>query len=297
MSKPQLFITGGTGSIGRALVAALKGRFAITALTRNPDKARALLGEDISLCANVPDLTGMDAVINLAGEPIADKRWSQHQKRRLESSRWQLTEELVNAMAKAPPRVFISGSAIGYYGPQSPDTIVTESYSAITDDFAHRLCAGWEQRALKAQEFTRVCLLRTGVVLGKGGGALHKMLLPFKLGLGGRIGSGEQMMSWISHTDMVAAILFLLDREDLSGAFNCTAPNPVSNSELTQALGRALGRPTLLPMPPLAAKLLLGEGATLLLDGQKVIPKRLLEAGFVFQHPELDGALAAQLRA
>ncbi|MED5524218.1 MAG: TIGR01777 family oxidoreductase [Pseudomonadota bacterium] len=294
MTKDRLFITGATGFIGKALCQQLKDRFAITALVRDQDKARQLLGPEVELCANVPDLSGVQVVINLAGEPIAAKRWSEHQKKRITQSRWQLTEELVTAMSASPPRVFISGSAIGFYGPQDPDTLVTESYTAISDDFGHRLCKGWEERALKAQEFTRVCVLRTGVVIGQGG-ALERMLLPFKLGLGGPVGSGRQIMSWISHHDMVAAILFLLERSDLSGAFNCTAPTPVSSRDFAKTLGAVLGRPALLPMPAFVPKLLLGEGATLLLDGQKVLPKRLLEAGFEFRYPELAEAFKAAL--
>ncbi|WP_115718195.1 TIGR01777 family oxidoreductase [Gallaecimonas mangrovi] len=296
MSKAKLFITGATGFIGRALCKQLQSRFAITALTRDPQKATGILGPDMTFCSNVPDLQDTEVVINLAGEPIANRRWSDHQKRRIERSRWQLTEELVAAMAPKPPKVFISGSALGYYGPQPADAIVSEDYTAITDDFGHRLCAGWEQRALKAQAFTRVCVLRTGVVLGNGGG-LKKMLLPFKLGLGGPIGNGEQIMSWISLDDMVAAIMLLLARDDLSGAFNCTAPNPVSNKVFAQTLGQLLHRPAVLPMPAFIPKLLLGEGATLLLDGQQVLPKRLLEAGFNFQQQELRQALNVALKA
>ncbi|WKE64240.1 TIGR01777 family oxidoreductase [Gallaecimonas kandeliae] len=297
MSKPKLFMTGGTGFIGQGLCQALEGRFAITVLTRDKDKARKRLGPDISLCDRVPDLGGFDAVVNLAGEPIADKRWTPRQKQRMQDSRWRLTEELVAAMAqaKAPPRVFISGSAVGYYGPQPPEVVVSEAFTGVTEDFGHALCAGWEARARQAQGFTRVCLLRTGMVLGRSGGALKKMLPAFRLGLGGPVGKGEQILSWIAHADMVRAIVFLLDRDDLSGPFDCTAPSPVSSRDFAKALGRALHRPALLPLPAFVPKLLLGEGATLLLDGQKVIPKRLLEAGFEFLYPELDRALEAIL--
>ncbi|WP_341501581.1 TIGR01777 family oxidoreductase [Gallaecimonas sp. GXIMD4217] len=294
--KPKLLITGGTGFIGQALIPTLCD-WDITVLSRSREKTRSLFGESVAWVGNVPELSGFDAVINLAGEPIADKRWTKVRKQRICQSRWQLTEELVQAIARAeqPPRVLISGSAIGYYGAQPSTTSITEEFTQPHDEFAHRLCERWEALAKEAMPHCRVCLLRTGLVLDQGGGALKKMLPAFRLGLGGRIGDGEQIMSWIHRDDMVAIIRFLLEHDELSGAFNCTAPFPVSNQAFAKALGHALHRPALLPVPAPALRLMLGEMSELLLTGQKVIPARLLAAGFQHRYPRIEEALQASL--
>ena len=239
------------------------------------------------------DFDDVDAVINLAGEPIADKRWNETQKTRICESRWQITQQLtdkINAAAQ-PPATFISGSAIGYYGRQG-DKLVTEAFTEVHHEFTHTVCEKWERIALQASQKTRICLLRTGVVLSGDGGALSKMRLPFSLGLGGRIGDGNQYMSWIHINDMVAAILFLLEHKNCEGAYNLTAPTPVTNTEFVKAYAASLGRPAIFPMPALALKLLMGEAADLLLTGQRVVPQKLQDAGFQFTFSDVRSAFA-----
>ncbi|BDM64738.1 epimerase [Shewanella sp. NFH-SH190041] len=289
----HILITGGTGFIGRQLVSALLPAHRITILTRNPnrysstDKNPSYLGS----LAELTELNQYDAVINLAGEPIIGHRWSEQQKQQLCHSRWDITEQLSNLIQRSsqPPKVFISASAIGYYG--CHDDKPLDEQGAVKPDFCHNLCQRWESLAL-ATTNTRVCIVRTGIVLGPSGGALAKMLLPFKLGLGGPIGNGKQGMSWIHQQDMVALLLFLLHTDSANGVYNATAPTPVSNREFSQALGHALHRPAILPTPTLMLQLMLGESALLLTHGQYVVPARALAAGFQFQFPTLDAALA-----
>lgn len=288
-----ILVTGGTGFIGRHLIPKLKalGHKPIV-LSRNPKKAKKLLG-----CAVVASLqqikasTPIQGMINLAGAPI-DKRWSKSYKQKLLDSRVGTTEALI-ALAdrlETKPDWFISGSAIGFYGSQG-DKPLDES-SPPSDGFTHQLCQQWEQTALKMRKHgTRVCLLRTGVVLGHKGGALKRMLPPFRFGLGGRLGNGQQMFSWIAMDDMIRVIEWLMTSQ-LEGPVNATAPNPVTNLGLTKALGKVLKRPTVFPMPAWVVKLLFGEmGKTLLLEGQKVIPRQLLDHGFRFDYPEIEQAL------
>ena len=294
----HIFITGGTGLIGRHLIPALlrDASTKITVLTRDTTKAKASLPGNVALVTSLDDtldFDDVDAVINLAGEPIADKRWSETQKTRICESRWQITQQLtdkINAAAQ-PPATFISGSAIGYYGRQG-DKLVTEAFTEVHHEFTHTVCEKWERIALQASPKTRVCLLRTGVVLSHDGGALSKMRLPFSLGLGGRIGDGNQYMSWIHINDMVAAILFLLKHENCEGAYNLTAPTPVTNSEFVKAYAASLGRPAIFPMPALALKLLMGEAADLLVTGQRVVPQKLVDAGFKFSFTDIGSAFA-----
>lgn len=234
-----------------------------------------------------------DVVINLTGAGIADARWSAARKAELLESRLHTTQALVRWMHQVEqrPQVFLSGSAIGWYGAQG-DLILTE-HSRPHDEFVHRLCAQWEQAALEAQTLSiRTVLLRTGVVLHPSGGMLKRVLLPFKLGLGGRLGDGQQWMSWISREDWIRAVLFLIERSSLQGAFNLTAPTPVTNQGFTTQFAQALGRPAFFPAPAWVLKLLLGEMSGLLLDSQRVLPKRLEDAGFVFKHPTLQVTLA-----
>lgn len=294
----HIFITGGTGLIGRHLIPALlrDASTKITVLTRDTTKAKASLPGNVALVTSLDDtldFDDVDAVINLAGEPIADKRWSETQKTRICESRWQITQQLtdkINAAAQ-PPATFISGSAIGYYGRQG-DKLVTEAFTEVHHEFTHTVCEKWERIALQASQKTRVSLLRTGVVLSRDGGALSKMRLPFSLGLGGRIGDGNQYMSWIHINDMVAAILFLLEHKHCEGAYNLTAPTPVTNSEFVKAYAASLGRPAIFPMPALALKLLMGEAADLLLTGQRVVPQKLQDAGFQFTFSDVRSAFA-----
>jgi uncharacterized protein (TIGR01777 family) len=293
----HILLTGGTGLIGIALVKHWLNQHKLVVLTRDPARAQQKLGPEVSAVQSLQqvDFNQIDAVINLAGEPIVGKRWSHAQKRRLCESRWTITEQLVDAIkaASSPPSVLISGSAIGIYGRQQQQ-FIDEDYQPFHAEFSSELCLRWEQLALEAQsEHTRVCLLRTGIVLANEGGALKKMLPPFKLGLGGRIGTGEQYMSWVHLQDMLRLTDFLLQHPTLTGAFNATAPNPVTNAEFSQRLASVLHRPALLPMPAIVLKLMLGEMADLLLTGQRVIPAKLQHAGFTFNYTQLPDALEA----
>lgn len=292
----KILITGGTGLIGRHLIPRLlELGHRIIVVTRSPEKARQLLDARVELwkglneCSN---LDGIDAVINLAGEPIADKRWTEEQKQRLCNSRWQITQKLVELIAASnmPPAILISGSAAGYYGDLG-EVVVTEE-EPPHNEFTHKLCARWEQIACGAQsDSTRVCLLRTGVVLAPKGGILGKMVPPFKLGLGGPIGSGRQYLAWVHIDDMVNGILWLLDN-DLRGPFNMVSPYPVRNEQFAHALGHALHRPAVLRAPATAVRLLMGESSVLVLGGQRALPKRLEDAGFAFRWYDLEEALA-----
>lgn len=295
----KILITGASGLIGSALIKHWHQQHEIIALTRSNKKAKQFVASAINAVTNLAqvDFNAVDAVVNLAGEPIFGKRWTNKQKQRLCQSRWQLTEQLSASIieAKSPPKVFISGSAIGFYGAQQQQ-VIDEDFAHLHPDFSHTLCHRWEQIALQAStEQTRVCLLRTGIVLAKHGGALQRMLLPFKLGFGGRIGSGKQYMSWIQLNDMVRLIDFLLLHPTLQGAFNATAPYPVTNAEFTTELASALQRPACLPLPSPLLRLLMGEMADLVLNSQRVIPARLVAANFQFKTPQLAEALKATL--
>ena len=295
----HIFITGGTGLIGSHLCPRLLESHQLTVLSRTPDKATQLLGANIRAVDSVKnvDFNSVDCVINLAGEPIVNKRWSDKQKQRLLNSRIRLTEQIATAIqhCQTPPHTFISGSAVGFYGRQG-NTPISESFTDVNPEFSHQLCDAWEQAALAAQSpQTRVCTLRTAIVLAKHAGALAKMLPPFKLGLGGPIGSAEQGMSWIHIDDMVELILFVLTTNELSGAINAAAPNPVSNREFSRQLGKALARPAIIPMPSFVLKLAMGEMADLLLYGQFVIPTKVLAQQFSFNYPTLPKALESLL--
>ncbi|EHD20754.1 MULTISPECIES: TIGR01777 family oxidoreductase [Brenneria] len=292
----QLLITGGTGLIGRHLIERLQLlSHQVTVLTRDPERARKRLGDKVeywSTLNNKTALNDFDGVINLAGEPIADKRWTPQQKQRLSQSRWSITERLANLInaSSEPPAVFISGSAVGYYGDQGA-ALVTEDETPA-NEFTHHLCARWEALAQSAEsDKTRVCLLRTGIVLSAQGGALTKMLPLFRLGLGGPLGSGKQYMPWIHLDDMVNGIIYLLDNTVLSGPFNMVSPYPVRNEQFSAMLAQVLNRPGLVRAPAWAIKLLMGEAATLVLGGQRAIPQRLEAAGFGFRFFELEEAL------
>ncbi|MFO7787524.1 MAG: TIGR01777 family oxidoreductase [Halospina sp.] len=292
----NILITGGTGFIGQLLCHELhsKGRNLTVLSRRNESEVQRLCGrvQVIHRLDEVPAIPTIDAVINLAGEGIAEKRWTQQRKQALWDSRITLTDELVSQLQRrdALPEAMISGSAVGYYGDQG-EADVTET-TEPRDEFTHRLCAAWEASANRLGSNTRVCLSRTGLVIGRDGGFLQQMLPLFRLGLGGRLGNGRQYMPWIHRQDMVQGLIHLLDSPELSGPFNLTAPEPVTNAEFTRALAQVLNRPACLPVPPVALKLALGEMARLLLTGQKARPERLLESGFVFQYPSVEQALA-----
>ncbi len=291
----NILITGGSGLIGKALCNKLKQENNLTVLTRHPQKAKARLGQGIQLIESLnelQDLNDFDAVINLAGEPIAEQRWSQTQKQQICQSRWQITQRLVDLIkaSSQPPKVLISGSAIGIYGRQDAQPI-DETFTDFHNEFSHQVCQQWEAIANQVNQITRVCTLRTGIVLSPHGGALKKMLPPFKMGLGGKMASGYQYMSWIHLEDMVAAIRWLLSQDNLQGPFNLTAPHPVTNREFTRHLASALHRPVLLPMPAAILRLIFGEMSEILIYGQHVLPSKLIESGFEFLFPELEPAL------
>jgi uncharacterized protein (TIGR01777 family) len=237
-------------------------------------------------------LDGADAVVNLAGEGIADRRWSEERKRRILESRLAATRSVVAACAgvQHPPRVLVSASAVGYYGSHG-DEEVAES-TPPGEDFLAKVCVRWEAAAEQASAVTRVALARSGVVLHPHGGALAKMLLPFNLGVGGPQGSGRQFMPWIHRDDWIGLVRWLISATAARGAFNATAPEPVTNKEFARSLGRALHRPAVMPTPTIALRLLFGDLADTLLTGQRAIPARALEMGFRFRFPRLEDAFA-----
>ncbi|MBJ3814423.1 TIGR01777 family protein [Shimwellia pseudoproteus] len=291
----HILITGGTGLIGRELVRRLLiiGH-QVTVVTRSAPRARRLLPAQVTLWEGLhdhPSLDGFSAAINLAGEPIADKRWTREQKQHLCDSRWQITEQLVQRIhaSQRPPAVLISGSAMGYYGDQG-EVVVNED-EPPHNEFTHQLCARWEQIARQAQsDITRVCLLRTGVVLAPGAGMMARLLPLFRLGLGGPMGSGRQYVPWIHLDDMVNGIIWLLDNP-LQGPFNMVAPWPVHNSQFANTLGRVVHRPAVLRTPATVIRLIMGEAAVLVLGGQRGQPARLEQAGFAFRWYDLEEAL------
>lgn len=290
----HILITGGTGLIGQRIIERLP-HYRYTVVTRSPQQAYACLPDDVGVM-NLDDLESLDdvdVVINLAGEPIADKRWTETQKQAICNSRWDTTHKLVKAIlaSDSPPKVFISGSAVGYYG-DGGDKELDENSGSQSADFAHFLCSKWEVVAKQASSRCRVCLLRTGIVLGNGG-ALNKMWWPFKLGLGGPVGQGDQYWPWIHIDDMVGGIDFLIHREDLSGSVNMVAPQSVTNLQFSQTLAKVLHRKAWFPMPRWFIQLIMGESAQLLLNSQRVVPAKLLDAQFRFRYSDLDSALQA----
>lgn len=296
-SELRFLVTGGTGFIGRKLCRTLvSAGHHVTVLSRSPNRVRQTCGETATPITDLGALGRQErfhGIVNLAGEPIFGPRWSTTRKQIIWDSRVRLTDQLVGFIADTDckPGVLLSASAIGVYGNQG-DRLLDES-SAAVDGFSHRLCSAWESSAMRACEFgVRVCTLRTGLVLGPSGGFLERLLPPFRLGLGGRLGSGEQWMSWIHLDDHVAAMTTLLNSTELSGTFNLTAPDPVTNAGFTACLAELLGRPARCHIPAAVLRLLFGEMAELLLDSQRVIPARLMAAGFQFRHPSLASALA-----
>jgi uncharacterized protein (TIGR01777 family) len=291
----NILITGGTGLIGRALVAKLQEKHEVTVLTRHPvntQKNGRSKAAYINELDSISDIGEFQAIINLAGEPIAEKRWTSKQKQEICDSRWAITSSLVAKInsSKRPPEVFLSGSAIGFYGRKGAEEVTEDT--PPHDEFTHQLCKKWETIAFTAQSnVTRVCTLRTGVVLAARGGALEKMALPFKLGLGGKLGNGEQYLSWIHISDMVNAIIFALETPACKGPINMTAPSPVTNREFSLTLAKTLSRPCVFTVPEFAMKMLMGESADMILNGQKVIPAKLTAAGFQFSFPTLEAAL------
>jgi uncharacterized protein len=300
----HVLVSGTSGLVGRALLAELrKNAHSATALlrpnTRIPDdfKFGRVSWDPDSGYIDAESLHRLDAVVHLAGENIADGRWTDARKQAIRRSRVESTRLLCETVANRPtvPKTLVCASAIGYYGDRGAETMTEDS--APGSDFLSGVCKEWEEAAAPAQKKgIRVVNLRIGVVLSGRGGALAKMLTPFKLGVGGRLGTGSQFMSWIALSDVVRAILFALETESLRGAVNAVAPRPVTNAEFTRTLGGVLGRPTIFPIPAFAARTAFGEMAdALLLASTRVRPAKLEESGFTFQYPELEGALRAVL--
>ena len=273
----NIAVTGASGFVGRALSERLRASgHGVTAISLRTQPPPEVFG-------------GCEAVVNLAGEPVA-QRWTTAARERISNSRIQGTRSLVAAIRKHPPQVLVSASAVGYYGSRG-DEILTED-SPPSSDFLGQLALGWEQEARAAEQFgVRVVTPRIGVVLGRGGGALAQMLLPFRLGVGGRLGSGQQWMSWIALDDLVSLIEFAIEDAALTGPVNAVAPNPVTNAVFTRELAAALHRPAVFPVPAFALKMLFGEMSQIILGGQRVIPRASSRAGFQFRYAELGEAL------
>jgi len=308
MCALEVTVTGATGLLGPSLVDALRESGAqVTVLSRDPERARARLGDVqavgwdlLSEPAPAEALIGRDAVLHLAGEPVA-QRWSEKVKRAIRDSRVIGTRNLVAGLAEAGepqpggrPKTLISSSATGYYGPHGEEPLDEDAPPGT--DFLAQVCAEWEAAAASATELgMRVVHVRTGVVLDKSGGALAKMLPPFRLGVGGPVAGGEQYMPWIHAQDVIGMMLAALEDERWSGPINATAPDPVPNRVFSKVLGKVLGRPSLLPVPSLALRALYGEMAEIVTSGARVMPAKPLVLGYEFAYPQLEAALHAAL--
>jgi uncharacterized protein (TIGR01777 family) len=295
MSAMKIVVSGGSGFVGTPLVETLMRRGEVVVLTRNPKRVQRARGVEWHPPAQgswASEVGGAEVVINLAGENVGAGRWSAERKRRLEASRLDATRALVQAMKQSPAkkRLFLSASAVGFYGNRGDELL--DEKSARGRGFLADLTVKWEGAAREAEAVTRLIIARLGVVLGDGGGALSKMLLPFKLGLGGRIGSGQQWMSWIDREDVIRFIDWTIDREDARGVYNVTAPEPVRNRDFVHTLGRVLHRPAIMPVPAFALRAVFGEMADgTVLGGQRVIPARATAQGFSFAHPRIEESL------
>jgi uncharacterized protein (TIGR01777 family) len=292
----HILLTGGTGLIGRRLCKHwLAQGHQLTVLSRTPGDVPRLCGAEVRGIAHPDDVGSqhVDAVVNLAGAPIADRPWTRKRKVLLWDSRITLTEQLVTWLERREqkPDVFVSGSAVGWYG-DGGERELDESSPPVSEDFASRLCIAWEETAQRAEALgIRVVLVRTGLVLANEGGMLQRLLPPFRLGMGGPIGNGRQWMPWIHIEDQIALIDFLMKRDDARGPYNACAPAPARNRDLAKTLASVLHRPAFMPMPAVALRLLLGELSILLLGGQRARPDRLQEAGFTFRFTDLRAAL------
>jgi uncharacterized protein (TIGR01777 family) len=299
----KVAVTGATGTLGGAVVSALRDRSeSVIALSRDAERARSRLGAGVEVVtwadpvgetAPTEAFTGVDAVVHLLGEPVA-QRWTEPARRSIRESRVAGTRNLVDGLRAASPRprALVSGSAIGYYGAHGDEPV--DERTPAGDDFLASVVVAWEAEARRAEELgMRVALTRTGVVLSDSGGALEKMLPPFKLGVGGPVAGGSQYVPWVHQDDVVGAILFALDNDAAGGPMNVTAPEPVTNRQLSKALGRVLHRPAVAPVPALAVKLLYGEMASIVTTGVRALPRRLEELGYEWKRPELEDALRA----
>ncbi len=297
----KILISGASGLVGKYLIPTLiaKGHEVHKLVRKTPQSADEIQWDAETGFSETEQakLERFDAVVHLAGDNVASENWSDEKKRKIKESRTVGTRVLVDALKalKNPPKHFISASAIGFYGNRG-DEILNEEAEPGTG-FLPEVCTAWEAEIVKAGAFARVAYLRIGVVLAKEGGALEKMLTPFKFGVGGTIGSGKQYMSWIALDDLVKMFHFVLENENLSDAFNAVAPNPVNNEEFTKTLGKVLGRPTFLPVPEFAIKTLFGEmGETLILEGARVVPQKMQNAGFEFDFLRLEDAIKHVLK-
>lgn len=301
----KVVVTGATGFVGSRLVERLhQDGQTVVVLTRNPDRAQRVFPSatypNVTCVGYTPTeagdwqtaIAGCDAVVNLAGEPIAEGRWTPERKQAILDSRKVGTQRIVEAIAQAQPKpsVLINSSAVGYYG--SSETATFDEASPAADDFLAAVCQAWEAEAQKVTESgVRLVILRTGIVLGLEGGAIAKMLTPFRLFAGGPLGSGKQWVSWIHREDMVNLILTALNQPSYAGILNATAPNPVRMAELSTVMGNVLGRPSWLPVPDFALEALLGDAAKVVLEGQKVMPQRTQALGFTYQYTTVQAAL------
>jgi len=301
----RIVVTGGTGFIGRGLVAELAGRGdEVTVLSRDPAKASGRLPSSARVLPYDPYVEGSwfdaladtDVLVHLAGEPLGALRWTETRKRTFERSRVDTTELLVRALAKTEPsrrpKAFVSASAVGYYG-ASLESVDRDETSPPGSDFLAQLCVRWEAPAAKARELgVRVVHARIGVVLGEGGGVLEPLVRAFRLGVGGPVGTGEQVVSWVHCHDANALIVRAIDDEGLDGPLNVTAPHPVTMNEFADQIGKAMGRRAWLRVPAIAVRAVFGEGAEPMLKGQKVLPKQAERMGYEFRFPRIDAALA-----
>jgi uncharacterized protein (TIGR01777 family) len=300
----RVAVTGATGAIGREVVSALLARGdRVTALTRDPGSAEGRLGNEVeavewadpkSAPPPAEALAAADGVVHLLGEPVA-QRWNDDARREIRDSRVLGTRNLVEGLraAEPRPRVLVSQSASGFYGPRG-DERVDERQPAARGDFLADVVVAWEAEARRAEELgLRVALMRTGVVLSEGGGALEKMLPPFRMGVGGPVAGGRQFVPWVHVDDVVGALLLALDADAASGPIDVAAPEPVTNAQLSKALGRVLRRPAFMPVPGFAIRLLYGEMASIVTTGVRMVPRRLDELGYEFRRPDLEDALRA----